>query len=172
MGLAYPPSLEEQSSRIAATLTSWIEPRGGSVKQLANATHLWEEVVNETLADTRPKVRFWFDGEKAKGSPEKSHKLYRVVRSWRVAVVRGHGWKNLVAESDATQGESFLAAMESLREVIRTQDDVTESPPVDYASLSPLPNIAPGKAANIFLDSFQIQFSTENDIPGIDTGNQ
>lgn len=167
--LPYPPSLDEMSRRIEATLGAWIQERGGTVKQIANAAHIWEEIPGDALTGFNPKLLFWFESEKAKGGLDRANKLGRVIRSWRVVLIRGHGWKNLVKGESEEQPESFLAALSSLRDVIRCQSDVTETPPVDYESLESLPNIAPGKASNIFVDSFQIRFMTENDIGLVDT---
>lgn len=167
--LDQPPTLETQSARINATLTTWVTSRGGLVKQIANASHIWEEVPGDSLADSRPRVLFWFESENSKGGQDRRNKMHRVYRSWRVVLMRGHGWANLVATGDANQPESFLSAISSLRETIRLQDDVTEAPPVDYERLESLPNIAPGKASNIFLDSFQLRFTTENDLAAINT---
>lgn len=166
--LPYPPNLDEQSRRIAATLGSWIEARGGTVKQIANASHIWEEIPGDALIGFNPKVLFWFESEKAKGGLDRANKMHRVIRAWRVVLIRGHGWANLVRSDNEEEGESFLAAMTSLRDLIRCQSDVTETPPVDYESLEALPNIAPGKASNIFVDAFQIRFLTENDIGLVD----
>lgn len=167
--LSTPPKLSELSLAIGELLTEWVAERGGGpAKQLANMRHLWEEVSNPALVNDRPRVLFCFTGQAARGGFSRANLMHRCDNSWQVVVVRGHGWANLVSEGGTDQTEAFLDAMESLRETLRCFGDITAEPPIDFKSMGPLPNVAPGNAANIFADAFQITFSTANDIPGID----
>lgn len=171
MSLSVAPRLSELSSAISDRLTQWAQAneRQGTVKQVANSRHLWEEVSNPALVSEKPRILFVFTGQKSRGSFQHANTLHRCDNTWQVVVVRGHGWENLVSNGGAGQPESFLDAMEDLRDYLRCYGDITTEPPIDFTSMGPMPNIMPGSnVSNIFADAFQITFSTANDIPFID----
>jgi len=166
--LAAPPTISQQAQIIANWLTtSFAAPRGGSVKILQNQRHLWEEIY---MQDDTPRLFIMFKSEKSRGGFNQANKLHRVDRQWSVIIMRGHGWRNLMPnpnEAFGTQAEDFLDTIEVLRDKLRVLLNISEEFPIDYTGVDSLPNIAPTKEANVFMDCYIINFSTANDIPNI-----
>jgi hypothetical protein len=78
--------------------------------------------------------------------------------------MRGHGFENRMAKTSNTQTDDFYSACEELRDRIRVMLDVSEEFPVDYVGMTPLPGVAQPGNANVFLDCYQIEFQTANDL--------
>lgn len=170
---------EWQAEFTKAWLETWVVPRGGYVKVLANPKHLWEEMY---LADERPRVLIVCNGEISRGGFNQANTLHRVDRQWIVAVLRGHGFVNMVSEGQGqpdTPGaiDPFLKQVQILRDKCRVMVNITEEAPIDYKGFEPLPSIAPyGNSGNVFLDGYLIRYSTANDIAAVtsidpDAGN-
>lgn len=159
-------SISDQANMIAAKLDGWVGPRGGQVKVMANTRHLWEEVYSYAIVDN-PKVLVCFNRERSRGSEQLRNTLHRVDRNWLVVVMRGHGFVNKMAKTDVTQTDDFYTACEELRDSIRVITSISEEFPIDYVGMSPLPGAAVPGMANVFLDSYQIEFNTANDIAEI-----
>lgn len=160
-------TISQCATRIGATIQSWVEPRGGTYKLMANMRHLWEEILNPTLIDGKPRVLLICMGEQSRGTFNTSNTLHRVNRQWKCVIIRGHGFKNLLNEEGVEQPEAFYDALEDLRDTLRCMAGVTAEPPITYTGWSPLPNIGPGNVANVFLDALQIEFSVAADVAGI-----
>lgn len=152
-------------NHIGLWLNEWVEPRGGEVKIVENMAHLWEEVL-EVQTDGSPRVLIVCTGEVSRGGFAQANTLHRVDRQFGVVVVRGHGFKNLVAEK---KGDilPFVTVMDTLRDRLRVMISITEEFPIYYKGWKPLPNIAPTPSQNIFLNASIIEFSTAADIPGV-----
>lgn len=161
---------EWQACMMKAWLEEWVTPRGGYVKILANPKHLWEEIF---VADENPRVLICCTGEIARGGFDQANTKHRVDRQWTVAVIRGHGFKNLIASGQGQPNtpaviDPFLADVQTLRDKCRVLTNITEEPPIDYKGFDPMPSIAPyGQSANVFLDGYSIKFSVACDIPAI-----
>ena len=165
MSLPTPPSITEQAQYIGGAIASWAEPRGGSVKVMANMRHLWEEIY---LLSEAPRVLVAFNGEVSRGGFNLANRLHRVDRSWMVVIMRGHGFRNAMSEQGpTTKEEPFYDCVEIVREILRTITVITEEFPIDYKSIRPLPGSGPNNSANVFMDAFVLEFSTANDIPDV-----
>lgn len=167
MSLAVQITIANAANLLKQHLDLWANPRGGTVKVMANLRHLWEEVfvVAETSA---PRILICYTGEIPRGGVT-SNTLYRVDRQWMVVVVRGHGFKNLMAEPEG-ESEIFYDSVETIRDLIRVLlniSDEEEVPNIVYKGIKPLPSLGPTPTANVFLDAFSIEFTTANDIPAV-----
>jgi len=167
------PTVREDALAIKSQLDTYALPRGGKVKIMANMRHLWEEVLDTTSSET-PRILICWQGETARGEYAGGVRtnMHRVDRNWQVVVMRGHGFKSLVTESIGQPGtpgyyEDFYDAVETIRDGIRVMSNITAEDLVDYKGIKPLPNVGPSPSANVFLDAFQIEFSTAADIPQI-----
>ena len=168
--------ISTEANNIKAHLDAWVTPRGGYVKIMANLAHMWEELL---APKPQPRVLIAYTGENARGGFDNANTLNRVDRQWAVIVVRGHGFKNLVAEADPNkeptdtanpqqdQSEAFYDAIETIRDIIRTMQNVSEEWPVDFKSIKPMPSVAANPTANVFMDAIKIEFSTANDLPAV-----
>lgn len=165
MSLDTPPTILEQANILGAVLASWAEPRGGVVKVMANMRHLWEEIYTPEMLTEAPRILIVYNGEVSRGGFNLANTLHRVDRSWLVVIMRGHGFKNAVAEEGPTpKEEPFYNCLEQLRDLLRTIKVVSEEFPIDYKSMKALPGAGPTQAANAFMDAYVIEFSTANDI--------
>lgn len=167
-----PPTILQQANIIGLQCRTFTDPRGGTVKLLENMRKLWEEIY---IASDSPRILICFNGEQARGAFSVSNTLHRVDRSWIVVIIKGKGF-NAVEDSGKGAGsqvvgvaEPFLTSIEKLRETLRVLINISEEFPIDYKSIKPLPGIAPGNTANVFIDGYAIEFSTANDIPDIVT---
>ena len=158
--------ISDQANMIAQQLDDWVQPRGGQVKIMANTRHLWEEVYKHAV-EGKPKVLVCFNRERSRGSEQLRNGLHRVDRNWLVVVMRGHGFANKMAKTDAGITDDFYSDCETLRDRIRVIISVSEEFPVDYVGMSPLPGVAVPGMANVFLDAYSIEFNTANDIADI-----
>ena len=167
------PTVREDALAIKAQLDTYAIPRGGEVKIMANSRHLWEEVLS-IVSTEAPRILICWNGETARGEYAGGNrtKLHRVDRMWQVVIMRGHGFKNMVAESQGQIDtpdyyEDFYDTVETVRDGIRVMSNITAEDVVDYKSCRPLPNVGPGQSANVFLDAFVIDFQCAADIPEI-----
>lgn len=160
-------TIEWQAQFIQAWLTPWVEAAGGCVKVLANPKHLWEEIFQ--IQDI-PRVLICFNGEISRGPFQQINTLHRVDRNWIAAIIRGHGFKNYMAEGVGQPNtpaviDPFYKSCQILRDKCRVLNNITEEAPVDYKGMEPIPSIAPyGNAGNVFMDGFSVRFSSANDI--------
>ena len=159
-------SISDIANMIAAQLDSWVSANGGEVKIMANTRHLWEEVYKRAV-DDKPGVLICFNRERSRGSEQLRNNLHRVDRNWLVVVMRGHGFDNKMAKTDAAQGDDFYTVCEELRDKVRVIASITEEVPVDYVDMSPLPGAAVPAMANVFLDGYKLEFNTANDIAAV-----
>lgn len=160
-GLATPPSISAQATQIAALLQPYAKKSGGDAQIVSNLKMLWMQA---GMANDRPRILICYNGESIRGEFAVAAFNHRVDRQWVVAVTRGRGW-------NATRGTSlyktvgnadpFYDVVEEVRELIRTMTGVSEEFPVDFKRISPM------SSENKALDSYAIEFSTSNDIPGI-----
>lgn len=162
--------ISEQANIFGQVLASWVEPRGGVVKIAANMRHLWEFISGMALTDA-PLVVICFNAERARGPEGQRNTLRRVDRDWVVVVLRGHGFENKMAKTDEEGGlnqvDDFYSSCEAIRDLLRTVISGVGEFPLDYKSMKPLPGVAQPGTANVFLDAYQIDFSTANDIVGV-----
>lgn len=168
------PTIREDLQAIAAQLLTYAKPHGGTVKIMANMRHLWEEIYNGGVVDENPRILICWTGEKARGEYEggEKTKLHRVDRMWTVVVMRGHGFTNGMTEIKGqpnTPGyyEDFADSIETVRDGVRVMSHLSQEDVVNYIGCEPLPNVAQGNVANIFMDCMQLRFSTAADIPEI-----
>lgn len=168
MSLPYPITIANEADLIKQQMESYAKPRGGTVKIMANMRHLWEEIFQ---ADDAPRILICYNGETARGEYAGGQRtnLRRVDRSWQVVVMRGHGFKNLLPGNEEAGKEDFYTSVETVRDGCRALLTISEEFPVNYKSIRPLPNAAPTQIANIFMDSYVIEFDTANDIPIINS---
>lgn len=167
-------TIQWQAETMKGWLEEWAIPRGGYVKVLANMRHLWEEIF---LDAEKPRILICFTGETSRGGFNVANTLHRVDRQWMVAVIKGHGFDNLMSVGQGQEDtpdsiDPFYKDVQSVRDLLRVMLNITEEPPIDYRGMDALPSVAPyGQNANVFLDGYGIKFSTANDIPAITTIN-
>lgn len=165
-------TIEWQAEFIQAWLYPTVTKWGGRVEVLANPKHLWEKIFNCKDAD-KPGAFICFNGEIARGPFQQANTLHRVDRQWIVAIIRGHGFNNMMTTGQGqanTPGaiDPFYKDCQILRDMLRVLINITEEPPIDYKGMEPIPAIAPyGNAGNVFMDGFAVRFSTANDISAI-----
>lgn len=151
----------DQACLIAAQLQTWCDDHGGKVSVMANLSELWQELL--TFEDA-PRLLVTFINQIPRGDDQLSGPTHRVDRYWQVTIVRGHGFKNVIAEPLANQ-DAFLAAVDQVEGAIRTLLNVSGEFPVEYRGTRPVPQLADTKQQNIFLDAYAIEFSTAQDLP-------
>lgn len=165
--LSSPPSVATQAQHIGSQLATWAEPKGGEVRIMANMRHLWEHIM---MASDKPRILVCFTGEVSRGGNE-MNTLHRVDRSWSVVVIRGHGFDpDPTAEGATNAGEpvdAFYDNVETVRDLVRVITSISEEFPVEYRAIKPVAGAAPTPASNVFMDAYEITFTTANDIPGI-----
>lgn len=169
------PTIRENAHRIKKQLETFAQPRGGYVKIVANMSHMWEELYNTGLAGNPPRILILCTGEVARGEYAGGERtsLHRVDRQWNIVVMRGHGFKNKLADGAPMSNpppndpESFYDDIETIRDGCRVLQGISEEYPVDYKGIRPLPNVGPTPAANVFLDCVLIEFATAADIPAL-----
>lgn len=168
MPLTNPVSIAQEAQLYQQQLKTWADNRGGVVKIMANLSHLWEELM--VLSD-KPRLLVCYVGERPRGDEQISSGTHRVDRDWQLVIVRGHGFKNDPSLPYAN-AEAFLDCVEKIRdEGIRVMMNVSEEFPVQYGGIKPMPQLAPTKEANVFLDAYAVEWSTAHDIPSISTQN-
>ncbi len=165
--LTTPPSIATQAQQIGYQLARWAEPKGGEVRVMANMRHLWEHIL---MATEKPRILVCFTGEASRGGEDVRY-LHRVDRSWSVVIVRGHGFDfDPTANSSTTAGdveEAFYGHIETVRDLIRVITSISEEFPVEYKAIKPVAGAAPTPASNVFMDAYEITFTTANNIPAI-----
>lgn len=162
MSLSMPVSVSDQANIMVAHLTNWAEPRGGYAKVMANMRHLWEELI---ILTDKPRLLLVFAGEEARGN-QAIDRDYRVDRTWNVAIVRGHGFRNLMSDPQGDV-EPFYQNVEDVRDHVRVLLNISEEFPVEYRGMEPLPSLLDKKVNSAFGDGYLLKFSTANDIPAI-----
>ena len=157
MSLPKPITIAAEAARIKEQLEHYATPKGGTVKVMANTRHLWEEIFQQ---DDAPRILIIYTGETARGEYAGGERtnLRRVDRSWQVIIMRGHGFSNTLPGGEVAGKEDFYDSVETVRDGIRVMDNISEEWPVNYKSIRPLPNAAPGQVANIFMDAFVVEF--------------
>jgi len=163
MPLAAKVSVANAAQIIKAAIDIWCANKGASCKIIANVAHLWEEL--STTVD-KPRILVCFTGEESRGEVGIRGHWQRVDRQWQIVVIRGHGFKNNVAEA-AGNADAFYTNLEQIREVVRTILNISEEFPVEYIGMEPLPNLGPNQSANVFLDATSMRFTTANDLPRV-----
>lgn len=163
MPLTVKVSVANAAQIIKAACGKWAAPKGASCKIIANVAHLWEEL---SVVKDKPRILVCFTGEEPRGEVGMRGHLQRVDRQWQVVVIRGHGFKNRVAEA-AGDADAFYTNLEEIREVVRTILNISEEFPVEYVGMEPLPNLGPNQGANVFLDATSMRFTTANDLPRV-----
>jgi hypothetical protein len=165
--LSAPPSISQQAQHIGAQLATWAEPKGGEVRIMANMRHLWEHIM---MASDKPRLLVCFTGEVSRGGEDLRY-LHRVDRSWSVVVIRGHGFDlDPTAEGATNTGtpvDAFYDNVETVRDLIRVITSISEEFPVEYKAIKPVAGAAPTPASNVFMDAYEITFTTANDIGAI-----
>lgn len=154
------------AAEIGEALENWATPKGGRVKVVVNLRHLWEEIYQ--VGDV-PTVLVCYVGETPRGSFDEQDFWHRVDRQWSVVVMRGHGFtRNLMPDKvGETTPEPFYDTVEQVRDLVRSMRSISSDPLVNYKGMAPLPGVAVPGQANVFLDSYELKFSTANDIPEI-----
>lgn len=154
-------SIADAALIIKAQVDVWLADKGGTSKILEGIQHLWEEV--STVTD-KPRILICCTGEESRGESGIRGHWQRVDRQWEVVIIRGHGFKNRVADGGGTM--AFSTAWEQVRDEVRKILNIGEEwPPVEYLGSNPVPNLAPNQQANVFLSAQSLRFSTANDIP-------
>ncbi len=90
------PTVREDALAIKTQMEVFATPRNGTVKIMANMSHLWEEIYNNGIVNENPRILIVWTGEIARGEYAGGDrtKLHRVDRQWNVVIMRGHGFKN------------------------------------------------------------------------------
>lgn len=171
MSLPVPVGISDIMNMVGEQLTMWADPRAGKVFIMANLRHLWEHVYR-CAVDDAPQILLAFNSETIRSGDAK-HKETRVDREFVAVVMRGHGFRNKMAKDDegggADQTDDFYTHCEQVRDQIRVILSISEEFPVFYKGMRPLPGIpAPGQA-NVFLDAYQIIWTTANDLGEVRT---
>lgn len=163
VGLTQDISISQEAIMVQGILKRWAEPKGGTVKILANTSHLWEEL---PVSTDKPRLLLIYNGESPRGPFESTDQTWRVDRQWMLVVVRGHGFKNEMAEP---QGDAidFYTALEQIRDAVRTILNISQEFPIHYKGMNPLPSVAPSQSASVFMDATAIEWSTAHDITRI-----
>lgn len=159
-------SVSMEARTIEAWLKMWAEPRGGEVSIMASMRHLWETVFKKSVLNGKPEILICYTGEQARGGFNESNTLHRVDRQWTIALLYGHGFNPITAETDGEK-PCLMDATEELRDRVRMLLTISLEFPIDYKGTAPIPGVGPDKNANVFLDGSLITFSTANDIPNI-----
>ena len=162
--LAAPLSIKDGANQLAGWIGLWAKPKGGKCEVVQGLRHLWESIF---MASDAPRVLVCFNGETARGGFDEQDTLHRVDRQWAVVVIRGHGWKNLMPDEDETAAETFMETVEALRDRVRLIQTLSEEFPVNYKGAKPLPAVAKPDSANVFVDAYQLDFSSAADIPDV-----
>lgn len=166
--LTAPVTADVQAEQMAMYLDNeYAQERGGTVKVMESMWHLWEEIL---LATDAPRVIICCTGENVRGSFAEQDQWHRVDRQWTVAVVRGHGFRNLMPgeEGDPPASvETLTKSIETVRDLVRSLTGVSEEFPINYKGWKNLPAVARPGTANVFVAGATIEFSTANDIPEI-----
>ena len=164
-GLAQPPSISQQAQQIVDLLKPYAQKSGGFADVVSNLQMLWAQA---SMANDRPRILVCYNGEQIRGDFAVAAFNHRVDRQWIVAITRGRGWNINRGDSlykTAGNADPFYDVVEEVRELIRTMVGISEEWPLDYKRLSPM------ASGNKALDSYAIEFSTANDIPGITLTN-
>src|SRR6202012_1748400 len=103
-----PVTIAQAALIIQEQLKGWADPRGGTVKILANTAHVWEEL---SATKDKPRILICYTGEESRGASDVRGVWQRVERQWQIIVTRGHGWRNLMAEG-AGDAEAFYDILE------------------------------------------------------------
>jgi hypothetical protein len=148
--------------------TEYALQRGGKVLVMESMWHLWEEVLR---AVDEPRILVVCTGETPRGSFAEQDLWHRVDRQWTVAVVRGHGFRNLMVQSEDGDPpkaiETLAKSIETVRDLVRTMLGISEEFPVNYRGWKNLPAVARPGTANVFVAGATIEFSTANDLAEI-----
>ena len=169
-------TIKGQAYQIAEWINqSFAQPRGGTVKVMPSMKHLWSEIYDRKKDE--PTILIVWNGDAVRGGFAVANTTNRVDRQWLVIILRGHGWRNLEAPSDVLvptpsentrQYEDFYDSVECLRDKLRVMTSISEEFPIDYKATNSMPGLPMiGQAGNLFIDGYQISFSTANDIPDI-----
>ena len=151
---------------LLAQIKPWVQARGGTVDYVHNLQHLWEKVYDVQTEDI-PRIYICWNGATAIGGDEMSNTLHLKNNHWIAVIMRGHGFKNLVMDGIGQAGtpgsiEPFADSVEQVENLILTTQNITEMPPVTWEATQPMPSLGPTPSANVFLDGYQILFSTAN----------
>lgn len=166
MALKKSVSTADAALLIKVQLDAWCAKRSGTTKILEGIQHLWEEI---SIVQDKPRLLICCTGEESRGDAGIRGHLQRVDRQWEVVIIRGHGFKNLVAEGEG-DAMPFHTAWEQVRDEVRKILNIGEEfPAIEYLGSSPVPNLAPNQQANVFLSAQSLRFSTANDIPRLTT---
>ena len=157
------------ADKFLAQIEPWAKKRGGTAEVVANLAHLWQKIYDVQLEDI-PRLYICWNGDTPVGGEDESNTLCRNTNHWICVIMRGHGFKSLIMDGkggDQTKPgsvEPFVTSIEQVRNLLRLTPKVTETPPITYRGTKPLPNLGMSNTANIFLDGFSIELSTDNDM--------
>lgn len=152
-------TVTQTANAIRTACHAYAEPKGGYAKVMGNIRKLWEELY---VVEEKPRILIVWNGEEARGGFEEANTLHRVDRTFLVVVVRGKGFTNNLSE-DPNGADPFYQQVEEIRDICRCLL-ITEEFPVDYKSISSLPNVMQSKEANVFMDAYMIEFSVAADL--------
>jgi hypothetical protein len=161
--LTGPISITTEATLIKTQLDTWLTQYGVTATIMANLRHLWESI---NQANGQPSVFICYTGEAARGGFAQANTLHRVDRQWTVVILRGHGFLTK-SMKEIPVAPAFYDIVEACRWQLIKMTTVSEEYPIDYKAIRPMSNVGPSPAANVFLDAFQIEFSTANDIPTV-----
>lgn len=165
--LTKPLTIDQQAEILATHLDErYAGQRGGSVKVAESMWHLWEDLLS---ASNEPRIVVVCTGETPRGSFAEQDMWATVDRQWSVAIVRGHGFRNLEPgeEGDPPGVETLNSGIEAVREFVREVNTVSEEFPINYKGWEPLPAVARPGTANVFTAGAVLRFSTCNFIPAM-----
>lgn len=165
MSLPAPVSISNQASQIVAQLNTWASANGGIAVLASNLKDNWQQSYQSSQ---KPMLIVNYMGEQSRGDFSVANRNHRVDRKWGVLIKRGRGF--LVNRGDSLnvgnqQAEPFYDSVERVRELLRCMIGISEEIPIDYASIKPV------HQGSEIIDSYQIEFSTANDIPAIQQFN-
>lgn len=163
--LAAPVTIDQQAIALATHLDSTVaQARGGLVRVAESMWHLWEDILS---AYNEPRIVVVCTGEIPRGSFQEQDIWGRVDRQWTIAVIRGHGFRNLLTQEDGNPPavETINATIEAVREAVRAMTGISEEFPINYKGWEPIPAVARPGTANVFTAGALLRFSSANDLP-------
>jgi len=143
----------------------YAQQRGGTVKVMESMYHLWEEILS---ASDEPRVLVCCTGETPRGSFAEQDLWHRVDRQWTIAVVRGHGFRNLMHDEQGAPVntvETLCQSIEAVRDCVRSLRGLSQEWPINYKGWKNLPAVGRPGTVNVFVAGATLEFSTANDIP-------
>jgi len=156
-------NISEQLETIREAIAEWAEPLGGKTYPVSNLKELWSQA---SLSSQKPSIFICYMGEKIRGPFGAAAIMGRVDRQWTVAVTRGRGFaanRGDTLTQTVGNADPFPDQVEEVRDIIRSLEGINMEGPIDYKGIKPM------QLGNLVVDGYLIEFSTDNDLPVLET---